>query len=167
MKYNFVAYGSLMSHQSLRQSIPDKHFSPVIVKNYKRIFNLATEKSKYPDVLNIVKSKDSKFNGVLFQLNKKELKKVKEREPEYNLEETYAYDFLTGKRLCKCLVVIDRYIAIDKKHKPNKKYFTLCREAAYHISREFGEFWDNTTYTSTGKKISEWVKYNKDYDTIN
>jgi hypothetical protein len=46
-----------------------------------------------------------------------------------------------GKRLCKCLVSTDVVVAIDKcRRKPSKKYIILCREAAYHVSREFGQY---------------------------
>src|SRR3989344_3087912 len=126
-----------MSHKSLRKTIPDKHFSPVIVKGYKRIFNLSGGGHHPSDYLNLKKSKNSRFNGVLFQLNDSDLLKIKRREPEYNLEETWAYDFLTGKKLCKCYIVVDYIVSIDRmKKKPNKHYFTLCRESAYHISRQ-------------------------------
>ncbi|MBI2451493.1 gamma-glutamylcyclotransferase [Candidatus Pacearchaeota archaeon] len=167
MNYKIVGYGSLISHKSLRESIPDKHFVPVIVRGFKRVFNLGLEKGKDPDVLNVVKDKKHFFNGVLFDVNEKELKKIKEREDDYNLEQIGAYDFLTGKELCKCFILIDQFVGIDhKKKKPNKSYFILCREAAYHISREFGKIWDETTFVSTGKKVSQWIKKHRDYDTI-
>lgn len=103
----------------------------------------------------------------MFQVNEKELKELKLRGIHYNLEETWAYDFFTDKKLCKCFVVIDYFFDLDKQcKKPNKKYFKLCREAAYHISREFGKYWDNTTFASDGKKISRWIKENPEYDTI-
>ena len=167
MKRMVVGYGSLMSHQSLRETIPDKHFTPVIVKGYKRVFNLAIMGGKDPDVLNLEKSPNEEFNGVMFEVNDKELREFKKREEAYNLEETWAYDFLTGKKLCNCLIDIDYIVAIDKRHrKPNKDYFILCRESAYHISREFGKYWDSTTYTSDGERISSWLKKNKEYDTV-
>ena len=164
MEYHLIGYGSLMSHQSLRETIPDKHFTPVIVKGYKRIFNLA---EKNGDVLNLIKSRKSFFNGVLFKVNEKELIKIKKREDEYNLEETSAYDFLTKKKLCKCLIVTDNIISIDrKKRKPDKSYFTLCRESAYHISKEFGRYWDNTSFISNGQKVSNWIKNHPEYQTL-
>ena len=167
MKYNLVGYGSLMSHQSLREEIPDKHFTPVIIKKYKRIFNLAEKDTKDPDVLNVIKSPKAIFNGVMFQVNDSELKKIKKREEEYNLEETWAYDFLTKRKLCKCLIVTDNFVSIDrKKQKPNKRYFTLCREAAYHISKEFGMYWDNSTFIADGEKVISWLKKNPSYQTF-
>jgi cation transport regulator ChaC len=167
MKYNIVGYGSLISHKSLNQTIPPKHFTPVIVKGYKRIFNLLDDRVPYHDILNLTKSKSSQFNGVMFQVDLKELRRIKKREYEYNLEQTWAYDFLTGKKLCKCLIVIDQVLAIDNKGRtPNRSYLRLCREAAYHISKEFGEYWDSTTFTASGKKIKDWIKTHKEYNTI-
>lgn len=169
-KYYVIAYGSLVSHKSIRKTIPDRHFTSVVIKGYKRIFNLSVSDSKSdkdPDYLNIKKSRNLSFNGVLFQVNEKELMKLKKREIEYNIKEVWAYAFLTGKKLKKGLLFMDDFIAIDKLNKkPKKQYFILCREAAYHISREFGKYWDKTTFTSNGKNISIFLKKNKKYDTI-
>jgi hypothetical protein len=133
-KYLMVAYGSLMSHQSIRETIPDRHFTPVIVKGYQRIFNLAVERGKCPDVLNVVKASGYTFNGLLFKVTDTELRRIKEREDECNLAETWAYDFLSGHRLSRCLVSIDVIVALDqRRRKPNKSYFILCR--ATHVNR--------------------------------
>lgn len=165
MIYSMVGYGSLMSHDSLKETIKDKHFLPVIVNGYKRIFNLSMGNGR--DVLNLEKSAKSKFNGVLFKVNERDLREIKIREDEYNLEKTQVYDFRTGKPLGESLVVIDYLIDIDlKKHLPDKSYFILCRESAYHISKDFGEMWDETTFTSTGEKVSSWIKKNKAYDSF-
>src|SRR3989344_2159066 len=106
MEYNLIGYGSLISHNSLKESCKDKEFIPVTIKNY--------------------------------------------------------------KLLTKALISIDHIICIDKSnHPPNKSYFMLCREAAYHISKEFGKVWDETTFNSSGKKVSDWIKQHPKYDTIN
>ncbi|MDP4012981.1 MAG: gamma-glutamylcyclotransferase family protein [Candidatus Nanoarchaeia archaeon] len=164
MQQHIVGYGSLMSHKSLRKTISDKRFKPVIVKGYKRIFNLAV--SKNSDVLNLKKSPKSKFNGLMFQIDNQELNKIKKRESGYELEEVYVYNFKTNKRLNKCFVVVDHH-ALDKyRRKPKKDYFILCREAAYHINKKFGEFWDNTTFIYKNKKVSQWLKKNPSFETI-
>jgi len=167
MIYNIVGYGSLISHQSLKETIKDKKFISVIVKGYKRVFNLEIENDKDHDMLNVFKHPGSTFNGVLFKVNEKELDKIKEREAEYNLEKTKCYDFKTKKSLGECYVVADYLVSIDKKGLlPDKKYFILCREAAYSISYEFGKYWDKTTFTAKLEKISEWILKNNKYNTI-
>ena len=167
MRQNIIGYGSLISHKSLKKTISDRKYVPVIVKGYKRIFNLEIKKTNDSDVLNLRSSKNSQFNAVLFQVNEKELRELMQREAPYNLEKTKVYDFLTLKKIGKAYLVIDYIVAIDHKNKkPTKKYFILCREAAYHISDEFGKMWDETTYTSSGKKIKNWLKENKDYNTL-
>src|SRR3989344_5552346 len=165
MEYNLVGYGSLISHNSLKESCKDKEFIQVTIKGYKRVFNIT--ENNHSDILNIKESKKDKLNAVLFKVNEKELKKLKEREDWYNFEETTAYDFKTNKLLTKALISIDHIICIDKSnHPPNKSYFMLCREAAYHISKEFGKVWDETTFNSSGKKVSDWIKQHPKYNTI-
>lgn len=159
MQNNFVGYGSLLNHNSLKETVHDKKFKLVIVKGYKRIFNLDIRKNGKSDVLNVVKSKNNFFNGVMFKISESDLFKLKKREDEYNLEEVIVYDFKTKKRLGKALIAIDYFVGIDHDHKkPNEHYFHLCREGAYHLGKDFGKVWDETTYTSDNKKISKWIK---------
>jgi len=167
MKYNFVGYGSLISHKSLRETIKDRRFKPVLVKGYKRIFDLVTMRNKNSDVLNLKKSKKHFFNGVLFKVSDEELKKLACREPEYNLEKTTAYDWKTKKKIGTCVIVIDYFVGIDKKEKlPSKNYFKMCREAAYEISEEFGKMWDKTTFISDNEKVADWLKKHKEYNPL-
>jgi hypothetical protein len=44
-------------------------------------------------VLNLVTASGHSFNGLLFKVTDVELRQVKEREDDYNLEETWAYDW--------------------------------------------------------------------------
>ncbi len=167
-KYKFVGYGSLLSHRSFHPSEKDaKILGAVIVKGYKRIFDIS-ESGKNSDVLNVEKSSGSEFNGILFEVDERELGKLSDREDWYNFEPVKVYDFKTKKPLGKALVCVDHYLFIDKrKELPAKDYFILCREAAYHLSGEFGKFWDETTFLSNGEKVAEWIKNHKVYDTIN
>ena len=154
-----------MSHASLRETIHNKHFIPAMIKGYKRIFNLIEEKNA--DILNLVKDKKERCNVVVFSIDEHELVELKKREDLYNLEEVKAFHFLTGQEIGKCLVVIDYFLDLDRKgFSPDKKYFQLCREAAYHVSKEFGKVWDETTYVSTGEKVVEWLKSNPEYEKI-
>jgi len=167
MEHNMVGYGSLISHNSLKETINNKHFKPVIIKGYKRIFDIYSKKNANSDVLNIKKSKNSKLNGVMFKVNDLELEKIKKREDWYSLKKVKAYDFESGKLLGECFIVIDYTIRIDKDNKlPSKCYFILCREAAYHINKKFGNFWDKTTFTSDNETVSEWIKNHREYNTL-
>src|SRR3989344_1219210 len=167
MEYNMIGYGSLISHNSLKETINNKHFKPVIIKGYKRIFDIYVKKNENSDILNLEKSKNSELNGVMFKVNELELKEIKKRENLYNFETTKAYDFGNKKIIGDCFIVVDYSIKIDKKNKlPSKNYFILCREAAYHINKKFGEYWDKTTFTSDNEKVSEWIKNHKEYHTL-
>ncbi|MEK6908744.1 MAG: hypothetical protein AABX23_01690 [Nanoarchaeota archaeon] len=53
----FIGYGSLLSHSSLKETIKDKKFTPIIVKGYKRIFNLKIRNNGKTDILNLIKDK--------------------------------------------------------------------------------------------------------------
>jgi cation transport regulator ChaC len=139
-RFLVVGYGSLEDHNSLRETISDKNFKLVIVKGYKRIFNLSDSNSHKRDVLNLSKNSKSQFNGVMFPASEKEILKLKKRELEYNLEETLAYDFETKKKIGNCLVFVDGLISLDDKNRlPDKKYFLLCRNASYSLGKKFGE----------------------------
>lgn len=156
--HKFIGYGSLINSLSLKKTIDDKKFTPIIVKGYKRIFNLYVKDGAKTNVLNVVKEKDKFFNGVLFEVNDKELKKIKKREEGYNFRKVNAYDFKTGKKIGKGIISIFYLKKSDKINKnPNKKYFKICRNGAYKISKEFGKMWDETTYNSDSKKIINWM----------
>ncbi len=92
MIYEMVGYGSLISHNSLKETIKDRKFIPVIVNGYKRIFDLSEGRG---DVLNLEKDKDSKFNGLMFKVDNEELEKLRKREDDYNFEKVEVYDFRT------------------------------------------------------------------------
>ena len=165
MKFNFVGYGSLVSHKSLRETVTDKKFRLVCIKGFKRIFDI---EEKRGDVLNILPSRKDKFNGVMFKLDKDEMRKMKRRENGYKMVETNVFDFKTRKSLGRALVAEDLNYEIDhSKRLPSKAYFILCREAAYHISRNFGSMWDKTTFISNGQIVSSWIKRHPEFDTIN
>mgnify|MGYP001568653415 FL=1 len=165
MGWNIVGYGSLISHNSLRETIGNKHFIPVIVKGYKRIFDIDLIKGKNSDVLNLEKNSKCKFNGVVFSVTDKELERLRKREDNYELEETTFYDMKKREKLGNCFVFVD-HIDMDKEMLPDKSYFLLCREAAYHLTKRFGKMWDGTTFVSTGERVSDWLKEHKEYDCI-
>ncbi len=165
MEYKVVGYGSLISHNSLKEDIGDKRFKPVIVKGFKRIFDIY--EGKRGDVLNLEEDKKGKFNGVMFKVDENELRKLRKREDVYGFEKKNVYDFKTRKKIGKALLFIDFFIDIDKKKKlPDKRYFILCREAVYHISKEFGRMWDKTTFVADGERVDKWIKKHGDFDSL-
>ncbi|MCF7835444.1 gamma-glutamylcyclotransferase [Candidatus Gracilibacteria bacterium] len=162
----FIGYGSLLSHNSLKKTIKDRDFIPVIVKGFKRIFNvdLDPNSNKDLDVLNIVKDKNSFFNGILIKITDEELLKLKEREKHYVFEKVEAKDINSNKIYKNCILSIDHNLDIDLGFKkPDQSYFDLCREAAYHINENFGNMFDETTFTSDGTRVKEFLLKNPDY----
>jgi len=166
MNYKLIGYGSLISHKKWAQYATHKHhFKQVLVKGYKRIFDI---KYHGGDVLNVEKSVGHHFNAVMFTITPEELANLKRRESGYNLELCCVHDFKTGKKIGKGYLFIDYINAIEhhKKARPLKEYFKVCREAAYHISKKFGKEWDKTTYTADNEQIYSWLKNNKSFDSI-
>ena len=162
VKYPIVGYGSLLSHDSLKETIKDKKFRKILVKGYKRIFNLVDGRG---DVLNLEKCKGCEFNAVLFYVDDEELRMLKLREDEYNLESVDVFDFGTRKKICAAYTSIDHIVDIDSgKMLPQKGYFVLCRKAACDLGEDFGKVWDETTYLSSGERVCDWVKKHKEYD---
>ena len=164
--YKVVGYGSLISHHSLQETIPDRKFVAILVKGYKRIFNVMAK--NHTDVLNIEKKTGHFFNGVLFTVNEDELRKIKRRErPQYEFKKSWAYEFETNKKISLALLAIDLHTSIDHhNHLPNWLYLKSCREAAYAISQKFGQMWDQTTYLNNGEQLSSWIKRNSNYDGL-
>lgn len=166
MKIRFIGYGSLLSHESMSSTISDRKITLVIVKGFKRIFDvdLDPSSSKDLDVLNVEKSPNDFFNAVMIEINEEELAELKKREKHYVFEKVTAKDFITGEIYKDCFLSIDYDNDVDSGiKKPDKEYFKLCREAAYNISDEFGELFDTTTYTSDGTSVKDFLELNPNY----
>jgi hypothetical protein len=167
MRFWLIGYGSLLNEKSFAKTLKLRPFRPVTVKGFKRVFNLAIRPGAGANVLNVLPKKNAHFNGVLFSVTEKELFVLKRREFDYNIVPCTAHDFKTGKRIRNCWVMSNELIMLDKKNRlPNKPYFIVCREGAYSISEAFGKEWDATTFTSSGTRISNWIKKRPGYDAI-
>lgn len=155
-----------MSHKSLQKTITNRKFKPVLVKWFKRIFNvdLDPKSSKNTDVLNIAKDKSKFFNWILIEIDEKELKKLKKREKHYIFEKIEAKDMYSDKIYSNCIVAIDYNTDIDYGlKKPKEDYFRLCREAAYHLSQDFWKIFDETTFTSKNESIKDFLSKDPNY----
>lgn len=176
-RFKVIAYGSLEDHKSLMEDLPDKKFKKVIVKGYKRVFNLVDVsgfsslikpifkflrlnlKNNGDKVLNLVKDDNYYFNGVMFSVNENEMIRLKKRELEYNIEEVDVYDFITRKKIGRAFIFIDVYLRISKfRGKPDQKYLELCRNAAYKLGNDFGKVWDKTTFLLSGENVSDYFR---------
>lgn len=167
MDYRVFGYGSLLSHRSLAETIPDRAFTPAFIRGYRRIFNYREENDRDPDMLNLHKDGRAHVNGVVLSVTERELEELKKREDVYNLEPVTAYDYTSHKRLGECLTSVDSYIRIDHANRlPDKRYFIMCREAAYALGDTFGKTWDETTYTAGGERMSEWLVRHPEYETL-
>ncbi len=89
-------------------------FKPVIVKNYRRLFNLQPDHYKADNRLrhnnteigaaNIEPAQGLCFNGLSFEANTSDLGLLDKRERYYNRSVVPFYDFETGEELGECHV---------------------------------------------------------------
>ena len=164
MNFTMVGYGSLVSDNILQQASSNEKLVPVIVKGYKRVFNMDSGRDPNEKQLSVTKQDGHSFNGILFSVDAEQLEKLKKREWGYTLERVMTYNFSSGKEWEECQVFAGMAAYLSSDGIPEKDYFILCRKGAYAISEEFGKYWDQTTYTSQGETISEWIKKNKEFD---
>ncbi len=163
MHHAVIGYGSLMSRASVGHFRSVKKVEPVIVKGFRRVFDL-TIPHHSGDWLNVHASKKHYFNGVLFHVSEYDLRRIKEREDDYDFVSAWALHYDSEKRLAKGLLSVDDWVGLDKgKRLPQKNYFIECRKAAYGLGDDFGREWDETTFLSNGQKVSTWLRKNPSF----
>jgi hypothetical protein len=107
-----VGYGTLLYRSSLGQSIgamaaESRPITPVIVRDYKRLFNVRPEHYQSSHKLNaagielgamnVERSSGSSFNAVVIPVNALELEILDQREPYYRRATATVHDFSTGE----------------------------------------------------------------------
>lgn len=153
-----IGYGSLIDPASRAKTIPPREATPIIVKGYRRIFNMAILDGPEPNVLNAERQQASSFNAVTIIVNEEELELLKRRETNYDPEHTPYYDPQKGEQLGTAIIFIGKKEAKDTSERPpNSKYLKLCRKAAYSIGINFGMQWDRTTLLADGTVLADWL----------
>jgi len=154
-----ITYGTLMNKKILR----NKKCKKVIVKGWKRIFNKVVSrqvwgkhaKGKKCATLNIISSKNSSFNAIAYHINKKDLKKLKEREEDYYIAKARFYS-LDGKYLGFASIFASK--KTKSSITPINEYKVTARKAAYSWGTEFGKLFDSTTYLCNNKKLTNSLR---------
>lgn len=174
-----IGYGTLLYEESLGDTIGNlteqKKYRPVIVKGFKRLFNLlplhynpSFKFSKLPieiSAANLLPHQGSYFNGLAFKVSIDELSNLDKRENNYKRTEVPIYDFSSGKRIGMGMVYLapDHHECVtkDKKYLPEWDDISYARTGAYRYGNEFGYMYDKTTFLADGKTLV--VNYYKDY----
>lgn len=174
-----VGFGTLLLQESLGDTVGShkkKKFNPVVVKNYKRLFNLLPDHYEAYNYLrtngtergaaNIEPAQGFQFNGLSFEANASDLKSLDQRERYYKRSEVLHFDFETGEELGWCYVYespLDARWLVRKNTDllPLWRDIVYARVGAYRISENFGKMYDATTYMADGQTLM--VDYYKDY----
>jgi len=170
---NFVVgYGTLLYQESVGDTIGEsaerKLFQPVIVKEFKRLFNLLPShynpSFKLTDLpveraaANIVDCEGAYFNGLAFEVDEKELLEIDRRESHYDRIETMIYDFATKKPIGLAFVYAANetrtVLTNDASFLPDWIDISWARTGAYRYGHKFGEMYDRTTFLADGLTLT-------------
>ncbi|BDS12206.1 gamma-glutamylcyclotransferase family protein [Aureispira anguillae] len=176
-KVVIVGFGTLLLQESLGDTVgKQKKFTPIIVKGYRRLFNLLPDHYEADNRLrsdaseigaaNIEPAEGIQFNGLSFEANASDLENLDQRERYYKRSVVDYFDFETGEKLGQCHVYespLDaRWLVRDNnKLLPLWRDIVYARVGAYRISEAFGKMYDATTYLADGKTLL--VDYYKEH----
>jgi len=163
-----VGYGTLLYRKSVGDTIGDsarkKVYHPVIVKGFKRVFNLLpshyepsfriSDRPVERAAANIISCEDASFNGLAFEVDDNELAEIDRRETHYDRIETVIYDFTSRKAFGNGFVyAANKARAIltdDANFLPDWIDISWARTGAYSIGHDFGVMYDETTFLADG-----------------
>jgi hypothetical protein len=168
-----IGYGTLLYRGSLGQSIgaessESKPIVPVIVRNFKRLFNIRPEHYESSHKLNaagielgamnIKPSTGFSLNAVALPVNARELEILDQRERYYRRVTIPIRDFFTGEPLGLGHVYtadLESQWVDSDLHKllPRWQDIVWARTGSYAISQAFGEYYDATTYLADGETL--------------
>lgn len=168
-----VGYGTLLYRGSLGQSIgataaESRPITPVIVRGYKRLFNVRPEHYQSSHkvnaagielgAMNVEPSSGSSFNAVAIPVNAGELEILDQRERYYRRATMPVHDFLTGDPVGPGHVYAaelgSNWVERDiRQLLPRWQDIEWARAGAYAISHAFGQSYDATTYLADGETL--------------
>lgn len=180
-KVVLVGFGTLLLQESLGDTIGAdgagrKRFRPIIVKNYRRLFNLLPDHYVADNRLrtdgteigaaNIEPAAGEQFNGLAYEVDASDLERLDQRERYYVRRPVAYFDFETGEALGQCFVYESepnaRWIVRNvQRLLPLWRDIVYARVGAYRIGTAFGKMYDQTTYLADGK--TRLVDYYKDH----
>lgn len=171
MALYIVGFGTLLYTESvgdtLGKAAGSKLYHPVIIKGFKRLFNLLpshykpsyriSEKPVERAAANILRLERAYFNGVAFEVSREELEEIDQRESHYRRIETIMYDFKNGKPIGKAYVYsADEDLAIltkDPSYLPDWEDISWARTGSYRRGEAFGKMYDQTTFLADGETL--------------
>lgn len=159
--------------KSLRATAPNAKPKPAYILGFQRSFSLWDAVGFTKTNLDVAgapmcaldikaaKDSDAKVNGVVFDVGATDLRALKEREIEYQLIKTTAFDFGSGKPLGECLVFSasknNGSFVVDSP--AQARYLQICLDGAKEYGDTFYREFLETTYvgSSTLDKLPKLV----------
>jgi len=168
-----VGYGTLLHRGSLGQSIgresaERKRVLPVLVRGYRRLFNLrpthyttSFKLSREPienAAMNVEPAPGESFNGLAFEATPEELHALDQRERYYRRRAAPVYHFDSGELLGEGHFYVSEpnasWIFRDvEKLMPLWRDVVWARTGAYRLGEAFGRCYDDTTYLADGRTL--------------
>lgn len=153
-------YGSLINQQSLRSTVPDAYnIQPAYIQGFRRDFNMWDAegwKVTQPDVMGVpfcavdvgVAALTDEVNGVVFAMSPQHFAALKQRENQYELIETPAYNFADGTPIGNCWVFsANKHNGSYVFNEPAQdRYLEIMLEAAAEHGAAFYSQFLATTY---------------------
>jgi cation transport regulator ChaC len=161
-------YGSLLNLDSLKATIADPgEIKAAYIRGFRRDFSLWDKQGftdTNPAVANIPHcaldvqkgNATAEVNGVCFAVNEDQFAKLLEREHDYELVKTMAYDFHTNEPIgaCAFFSAHKHNGTYDFDNKAQQRYLEICLEGAKEFGAAFYQTFLDTTYLGT-TKLSE------------
>ncbi len=168
-----VGYGTLLHRGSLGQSIgrdsaTEKRALPVVVRGYRRLFNLrpthyatSFKLSRNPienGAMNVEPAPGESFNGIAFEVTPEELEALDQRERYYRREAAPVFHFHSGAPLGEGHFYVSEpgasWIVRDiERLMPLWRDIVWARTGAYRLGEAFGRCYDETTFLADGRTL--------------
>ena len=166
-----VGYGTLLHRGSLghsigRESAEEKRALPVLIRGYRRLFNLRpthyatsfklTREPIENGAMNVEPAPGESFNGIAFDATPDELEALDRRERYYRREAAPVFHFDSGEPLGEGHFYVSEpdasWIVRDPaKLMPLWRDIVWARTGAYRLGEAFGRCYDETTYLADGR----------------
>lgn len=168
--YRYFGYGSLINTESLLATVPDaRNVRPGYIKGFRRDFSIwdpigwtqtnldvAGEPFCGLDVMR-ESNQEARVNGVVFELSEGSLSALIEREREYEVIQTLAYDYDSSEEIGVC------YLFSAGKNNGNFlfkspaqiRYLEVCVNSCDKYGEKFKNEFEETTYIN-GKSLKQY-----------
>ncbi|MBK5190606.1 MAG: gamma-glutamylcyclotransferase [Methanosarcinales archaeon] len=177
MEDNLIVYGSLINKKELLVAFGNTENAPIRVNGFKRVFDQEAVWRKGSGnkkaVLNVVKSDNNWFNGILVRnINEKHFKSIDRREKGYKRIRTdptpIKFEYGISTKLEGDIWI---YIGEQQKMRddilPIPSYLEICLEGAKGWGKKFYIDFLATTFLPSGQKLVEFLKTNPKFGLKN